>query len=301
MATHITLAKRTEIASLPRPNRSRDRRRGGRAFGMLSSTALIVVTALFMVPILFTLSSAFRPAADVAANPIGLPRRFTTDNFAAVFGQIHYARSVFNTVVLMLGSSLVIVAAGAMAGYPLARVTSKWPAWVYRFFIIGLSVPVFVLITPLFLLMRDLKLLDRPFISVVLIYSAANIPLAVFFFTSFIRQIPTELEEAASVDGSGTFRTFFTIILPLLKPVTATLLTFVSLAIWNDLLVPLVFVSEPSERTVMVNAYSFLDPKIIEPTVLFPAALLGIAPLLIIFALFQRQMVQGLSAGAVKG
>lgn len=194
---------------------------------------------------------------------------------------------------------MAITVIGSLASYPLARITQHWSTTLYRLFILGTSIPVFVVVAPLYLLMRDLNLLDS-YAGVVFIYTALYLPVAVFFYTSFIRSIPVDLEEAASLDGCGAFRTFFTIILPLLRPVTSTMLTFVALQVWNDLVVPLVFLQNPDKRTVMVNAYSFIDPHTVQPTTLFPAALLGVLPLLLIFIFLQRQVVAGMSAGAVK-
>ncbi|MER6961877.1 MULTISPECIES: carbohydrate ABC transporter permease [unclassified Streptomyces] len=274
-----------------------DRRR--RLTGGLGTVLLCLCTLLFVLPFLFTVVTSLRTAADVARSPLGIPHSLTLKNFADAFGQIHYGPSTLNTLLVTGLSCVAITAIGSLAAYPLARITQHWSTAVYRLFILGTSVPVFVVVAPLYLLMRDLGLLDT-YAGVVLIYTALNLPVAVFFYTSFIRTIPADLEEAASIDGCGAFRTFFTIILPLLRPVTSTLLTFVALQIWNDLLVPLVFLQDPGKRTVMVNAYSFIDPHTVQPTTLFPAALLGVLPLLVIFAFFQRQVVAGLSAGAVK-
>lgn len=265
----------------------------------LGTTVLCLGTVLFVLPFVFTIVTSLRTAADVARSPLGVPHSFTLKNFTHAFSQIHYGTSTLNTLLITGLSCLLITVLGALAGYPLARITAGWSTAVYRLFILGTSIPVFVVVAPLYLLMRDLNLLDT-YAGVVFIYTALNLPLAVFFYTSFIRQIPTDLEEAAALDGCGALRTFFVIILPLLRPVTSTLLTFISLQIWNDLLVPLVFLQDPGKRTVMVNAYSFIDPHTVQPTTLFPAALLGVLPLFVIFIFFQRQMVAGMSAGAVK-
>ncbi|WP_405632760.1 carbohydrate ABC transporter permease [Streptomyces sp. NBC_00016] len=279
------------------PRASRDPLR--RLAGGLGTALLCLGTLLFVLPFLFTVVTSLRTAADVARSPLGIPHSLTLKNFSDAFSQIHYGRSTLNTLLITSLSCVVITVIGSLAAYPLARITQHWSTAVYRLFILGTSVPVFVVVAPLYLLMRDLNLLDS-YTGVVLIYTALNLPVAVFFYTSFIRSIPADLEEAAALDGCGAFRTFFTIILPLLRPVTSTLLTFVSLQIWNDLLVPLVFLQDPGKRTVMVNAYSFIDPHTVQPTTLFPAALLGVLPLLIIFIFFQRQVVAGMSAGAVK-
>ncbi|MFJ8112334.1 carbohydrate ABC transporter permease [Streptomyces sp. NPDC096132] len=270
-----------------------------RLTGGLGTVLLCLGTLLFVLPFLFTVVTSLRTAADVARSPLGIPHSLTLKNFSDAFSQIHYGPSTLNTLLVTSLSCVAITVIGSLAAYPLARITQHWSTAVYRLFILGTSVPVFVVVAPLYLLMRDLNLLDT-YAGVVLIYTALNLPVAVFFYTSFIRSIPADLEEAAALDGCGAFRTFFTVILPLLRPVTSTLLTFVSLQIWNDLLVPLVFLQDPGKRTVMVNAYSFIDPHTVQPTTLFPAALLGVLPLLLIFVFFQRQVVAGMSAGAVK-
>ncbi|MEU6256842.1 carbohydrate ABC transporter permease [Streptomyces sp. NPDC047043] len=270
-----------------------------RLTGGLGTVLLCLGTLLFVLPFLFTVATSLRTAADVARSPLGIPHSLTLKNFSDAFSQIHYGPSTLNTLLITGFSCVAVTVIGSLAAYPLARITQHWSTAVYRLFILGTSIPVFVVVAPLYLLMRDLNLLDS-YAGVVLIYTALNLPVAVFFYTSFIRAIPADLEEAAALDGCGAFRTFFTIILPLLRPVTSTLLTFISLQIWNDLLVPLVFLQDPGKRTVMVNAYSFIDPHTVQPTTLFPAALLGVLPLLLIFVFFQRQVVAGMSAGAVK-
>ncbi|MCX4882588.1 carbohydrate ABC transporter permease [Streptomyces sp. NBC_00847] len=270
-----------------------------RLTGGLGTVLLCLGTVLFVLPFVFTVVTSLRTAADVARSPLGIPHSLTLKNFTNAFSQIHYGPSTLNTLLITGLSCAAITIIGSLAAYPLARITQHWSTTVYRLFILGTSVPVFVVVAPLYLLMRDLNLLDT-YAGVVFIYTALNLPVAVFFYTSFIRSIPGDLEEAAALDGCGALRTFFTIILPLLRPVTSTLLTFISLQIWNDLLVPLVFLQDPGKRTVMVNAYSFIDPHTVQPTTLFPAALLGVLPLLVIFVFLQRQVVAGMSAGAVK-
>jgi raffinose/stachyose/melibiose transport system permease protein len=260
---------------------------------------LVAASLVFIGPFLFTLLASFRTAGDIAANPLGLPRHFTLDNYKTSIQEIHYFSSALNAIGVTAASCAVIAVVGAMASYPLARITSHLSTALYRLFIVGLTIPVFVIIGPLYLLIRDMNLLDSR-IGLVIIYTALNLPVSVFFYTSFVRQIPTELEEAAAIDGCGPLRTFFTIVFPLMRPVTGTLLTFVSLQVWNNLVIPLVFLQDPAKSTVMANAYSFADPHTLQPTQLFPAALLGALPLFLLFVVFQRQVVSGMTAGAVK-
>jgi ABC-type glycerol-3-phosphate transport system permease component len=265
----------------------------------LGTVGLLASVAVILLPFAFTVMTAFRPREDVAADPLGLPTRLTGANFADVIGRMDYLVSVGNSIVILLGSLFVSVILGALAAYPLARITSRWSTFTFRLFIAGTTIPVFVLIAPLYLLQRDLGILNTH-LGVILTYSALNLPVAIFFYTSFLRQVPIELEEAASLDGAGPLRIFFTVIFPLLRPITATLATFLTLSIWNDLIIPLVFLRDAELRTVMANAYALIGAYSIDPTVLFPAALLGVAPLLIVFIVLQRQVVAGLTMGAVK-
>lgn len=288
----------SSLSSTKRRPEPRLRRRITERFGL--TDVLLVLTALvFISPFLFTLVASFRTEADIAANPLGLPHHLTLANYSTSMKEIHYVSSALNAIGLTLGSCLVVSVIGSMAAYPLARITSHLSSAVYRLFALGLTIPVFVILGPLYLLMRDLNLLDNR-LGLVIIYTALNLPVAVFFYTSFVRQIPLELEEAAAIDGCGAFRIFFRIVLPLMRPITGTLLTFVSLQVWNNLVIPLVFLQDPGKSTVMANAYSFADPHTLQPTQLFPAALLGALPLFLLFVIFQRQVVSGMTAGAVK-
>jgi ABC-type glycerol-3-phosphate transport system permease component len=266
---------------------------------LLLDVLIVLAAVAFISPFLFTLLASFRTAGDLASAPLGWPRELTLDNYVTAVDQIRYLPSALNTVLLTVASCVVVSVIGAMAAYPLGRMTSRLSSLVYRLFVIGLTIPVFVLIAPLYLLMRDLDLLDTH-LGLVIIYTALNLPVAVFFYTSFVRQIPEDLEEAAALDGCGPLRTFFLVVFPLMRPVTGTLLTFVSLQVWNNLVIPLVFLQDPGKSTVMANAYSFADPHTLQPTQLFPAALLGALPLLLLFLVFQRQVVQGITQGATK-
>ncbi|MFC7626018.1 carbohydrate ABC transporter permease [Microlunatus sp. GCM10028923] len=265
----------------------------------LGDIGLVTGVALLLIPFAFAVLTAIRPAADVSASPLGWPQSLTLENVVDAFMRINYAQSVANTVTILAGSCALTVAFGAMASYPLSRIGRSWANGLYRVFIIGTAVPIYVLIAPLYLLVRDLHILGTQ-LSVILVYTAMNLPIAVFFYTSFMRQVPVELEEAAAIDGAGPLRVFFAVIFPLLAPVTATLVTFISLVVWNDLIVPLVFLQGGENRTIMANAYALIDPNTVEPTTLFPAALLGVLPLVVVFSFLQRYVVAGISAGAVK-
>lgn len=267
---------------------------------LLSGLGLLLFTALYLLPVGYMLLTSVKSSLEIAVNPLGFPQHLSFENYIDVFTRMNYVRSVLNTVFITAVSSFGIVICAALAAYPLARLQTRWTNAIYHYFSFGLMVPSFVVIIPLYSLMRSLGLVNT-YAGLILIYIAFNIPFAVFFFTSFIRALPKELEEAALIDGCTPITVFWHIILPLLRPVIGTVTMFITLSIWNDFLLPLVFLFDQSSRTVMVTVYSFLGYYGFNPTTLFPAAVLGSLPLLVFFFFLQRQIIAGISAGAVKG
>ncbi|QCP00056.1 carbohydrate ABC transporter permease [Arthrobacter sp. 24S4-2] len=295
MATTI---QTTQTASREERRAGRRRPRRGPAT-LIGDVILGIAVLLIFAPFAYTVVTSLRPASDLVKDPLGWPTNLTITNITDAYSKMNYAQGLFSSTIVLAGALIFTIVLGSLAAYPLARISRSWATWVYRLFIAGSTVPIFVLLAPLYLLLRDAGLLNS-YAGVILTYTAMNLPVAIFFYTSFFRQIPIELEEAAAIDGSGPIRTFFVVLFPLLRPVTATLATFLTLSVWNDLLVPLVFLQDPSLKTVMVNAYSLVGSYTLDPSLLFPAALLGVAPLLIVFAFLQRHVVSGLTMGAVK-
>jgi len=267
---------------------------------VISGVLLLVVTLIVLFPVLLMLVNSFRSNADLGAHPIGVPRPFVWKNYSDVFTQMGYLRSLLNTVIIAGSSVVLVVMTGSTAAWVIARYGRRWTRGAYRLFVAGLTVPVFVLTTPLYLFMRQLRLLDTYF-AAILIYASFNLPFAVFFYASFIRSIPQELEDAAVIDGCGPFSTFRHIVFPLLKPATATIGIFIVLSIWNDIVVPLLFLSSDNLKTVTLSVYSFIGTAgSVTAAQLFPAVVLSTAPLLVIFLILQRHIVAGITAGMGK-
>lgn len=266
----------------------------------LRAGLLLLSSLFFLAPMFLTISISLRSRLEVAKNPLAFPTQLHFENYAEVFGRMDYLRAIANTFGITLAVVALVVILAPLAAYPLARVSTRWTAIVYRLFLGGLTIPFVVILVPLYLLMRDLHLINT-YTGIVLLYTALNMPFAVFLYTSFISSIPRELEEASVIDGAAPLGTFRYIILPLLRPVSATLAMSVSLSVWNDFLIPLVFLHSPESRPIMVSVYSFLGQYGFDPITLFPAAVLGSLPLLIFFFALQRQIIAGVTAGAVKG
>jgi raffinose/stachyose/melibiose transport system permease protein len=230
--------------------------------------------------------------ADVAAHPLSWPSHWSLHNYVAAVQAMNYGRTLYNTVLVIL--------TGSLAAWPMSRISRRWTKTVYQLFVAGLTVPVFVMITPLYMFMRDLKLLDS-YASVILAEDAISLPFAVLFFTSFLRSVPVELEEAAAIDGAGPLRTYWHVILPVLRPATATLVITLTLAIWNDLVIPLVLLTSDNQQTMTLDVYSTIGTHAYSTSQLLPTVVLGTVPLLVVFLVLQRHIVAGITAGVSKG
>ena len=264
----------------------------------VGTVVLVVLCLSFLVPLVVMAVTALRSAADVARHPLGLPVHPTWANLRDVARQVHLERSVVSTALVTLASCVLVTGLAALASYPLGRLTAAWSTLAYRLFALGALLPVFVVLAPLYLLLRDLHLLDTR-AGLVLVYTAVNLPVAVFCYTTFVRTIPAELDDAAACDGCGALRTFVSVIVPLLRPVTGVFVLFVSLQVWNDLVAPLVLLGDPGRRTLMANAYALVDPYHLDAARLCAAALLGFAPVLAVFLLLRGQVVDRIAAAAV--
>jgi raffinose/stachyose/melibiose transport system permease protein len=265
----------------------------------LSSAGLLLVTFILVAPILLMVKVSLQSDADATAHPLGLPDHLQWSNYSNAIAAMNYGRSVFNTVLITGCSAVIVLLAGSLCAWPLARLSRAWTKVVYQLFVAGLTIPVFVMITPLYILMRNVHLLNT-FTSVILSEAAVSLPFAVLFFTSFLRSVPAELEGAAAIDGAGPLRTYWHVVLPLLRPASATLIITLTLAVWNDLVIPLVMLTSDNKETIALDIYNTIGTHSYTPSQLLPAVVLGTAPLLIIFIVLQRHIIAGISAGVGK-
>ena len=276
------------------------RRRRVRIGTLISASLLVVVTVIILLPVLLMLVNSVRTDGDVAAHPIGLPNPFAWSNYGFVFEQMNYLRSIANTLLIAALSVLGVIVTASAAAWVIARHARRWTRGMYQLFVAGLTIPVFVITTPLYLLMQQLGLLDT-YLAAILIYISFNLPFALFFYVSALRSLPEELEDAAAIDGCGPFRTFWHVVFPLLRPATATVTIFVVLYIWTDVTIPLLFLSSDDLKTVTLSVYSFIGTNgTVQASQLFPAVVLATLPLVVIFLILQRHIVAGITAGIGK-
>lgn len=272
-----------------------------RTSNIIILTGMILLSLIWLLPLVSVLLTALRSQGDLFANGIfGWPKTFKWENFLKAWNAGDFSIYFQNSLFVILVKVPLGILISALAAYPLAKISFRLSQPMFLFFLLGLAVPVQVTLQPLIIMMRELGLSNTLF-ALMPPYIAFGIPLQVLVLRGFFRQIPTELVEAARVDGASELSIFFRIMVPLSVPALAALAIIDTLATWNEFLLALVLISDKSSRTVPIGLMQFQGEHSSDYTVLMAGVALSIIPVLIIFLLLQRYFVTGLTAGAVKG
>lgn len=269
--------------------------------GRAAAQAVLLINALLVLaPMVIMGLSAFKSTREIFQNPFGLPGVWRWENFARVWVEAKFAL-YFRNSVLVTGASIVIVLIlGAMAGYALGRFRFSGNDLLYLYFLSGLMLPIRLGIIPLFILMRNLHLLDTVW-ALILTYAASGLPSAVFILTGFFRTLPTDLDSAARIDGAGEWLIFQRIMVPLVRPALVIVAVYNLIPIWNDFFFPLVFIQSDRLKTVPLGMTTFFGQYSTDWAALFAGLTLAALPVVILYALLSQQFIRGLTAGAVKG
>jgi raffinose/stachyose/melibiose transport system permease protein len=261
---------------------------------------LLANAVLVLAPMVIMGLSAFKTTQEIFQNPFGLPASWRLDNFSRVWVQAHFAQYFRNSVVVTVASIVIILAFGAMAGYALGRFRFKGNDLLYLYFLSGLMLPIRLGIIPLFILMRDLGLLNTHW-ALILIYAASGLPSAVFILTGFFRTLPSDLDSAARIDGAGEWMIFRRIMLPLVRPAVVIVAIYNLIPVWNDFFFPLVFIQSDRLKTVPLGMTAFFGQYYTDWATLFAGLTLAAVPVVALYVLLSQHFIRGLTAGAVKG
>ncbi|NEN05238.1 carbohydrate ABC transporter permease [Diaminobutyricibacter tongyongensis] len=294
----ITQASEPSVRALPRQG-VRSGRIRRRISTVTASALLVAFTLLTLLPIYIMVAVSLKTGADSQVNPFALPLHPQWQNYVDAFVNMNYPRSVMNTLIITGGTAVLTIFTASLAAWGIVRYTRKWTRTAYQIFVAGLTIPIFVVITPLYQIMQQLHLLDS-YLGVILAYSALTLPFAVFFYAGFLRTVPPELEEAAAVDGCGIIRTYLRVVFPLLRPATATLSIFIVLQVWNDLILPLILLSSNDKQTVTLAVYATIGTHSFSTSELLPTLVLGVIPLFVVFLVLQKYVVAGIAVGSGK-
>ncbi len=270
----------------------------GRVVGEI---VLIVLALLFLYPLFLAIFNSFKSFQEVMTDVIALPKSWTFDNYSYVWKFINYPRLFLNNAVITILGLAGIILVSSIAAYKLSRTRSRASAIIYFICIMPMLIPFQSIMLTVLKTARFLHLSDSTW-GLGLLYWGFGAPLAVFIYHGFVKGIPREIDESATIDGASGFRLFFSVIFPLLKSVTTTIIIIDVMWIWNDFLLPLLMVNgSPSTKTLTLAAYTFVGQYTSDWQYAMTAMVMAVLPSIIVFIFLQKYIVKGVVAGAVKG
>lgn len=263
--------------------------------------SLVVLSLVWLLPFVTLLLSSVRGQGDLLSRGIfAWPSEFRWSNFVKAWATGGFSIYFTNSLTLILIKVPLGIFLAALAAYPLAKMRFRGDLTLFIFFLLGLAVPVQVTLQPLLVMMKQIGIANSLF-ALLPPYVAFGLPFQIFVLRGFFRLIPTELLEAARIDGASEFRVFMTIMLPLSLPALAALAIIDVLATWNEFLIALVLISAHDSKTVPIGLLQFQGEYSSQYTLLMAGIVISIVPVLAIFLFLQRYFITGLTAGAVKG
>lgn len=262
---------------------------------------MTLLAAMFIAPLVIILNYSFKTKKELYLHsPLALPETFNLVNYSKAFDKLNMKATFINTL-LYTGISVIILAllCGTTA-WAIARCHRMFFKFSYIYFIVGILIPYQALFLPIYTIGYKMHLTNTKY-GIIFMYVATGISFGVFLMNSFMSTVPIELEEAARIDGCSVFRTYFNIVLPLLKPAMATLVIMQAFQIWNDYLLASLYVSKKQLKTLTVAIQSLFSAQTSDYTTAMAAIVISVLPIAILFMSLQKYFIKGMTVGAVKG
>lgn len=280
---------------LPAPSR----RRPWRWSSPLTYALALAVAAVSIAPVVYVILGGFRTTPQINEDPAGLPSPWVWNTYGRVLSQGRFWTQVFNSTAVALGTTICVLALGVCAAFVLARYRFRGREALYTFFTLGLLFPAGAAILPLYLMLRDIGLINS-YYGVILPQVAFQLPVTIVILRPFLIAIPGELEDAAAIDGSSRLGFFWRIVLPLARPALVTVGVLAFVVSWNAFLLPLLVLSDVNLHTLPMGVQNFASQYTADTAGILAFTSLAMLPALLFFTLAERQIVGGLQ-GAVKG
>ena len=252
--------------------------------------------AVALAPLIVMVLDSLRPNAEVLSHPLALPTSLDFSSYTTAWTQASFSTYVRNSVLVTVGAVALDVVVSLPASYVLGRYRFRGSGLLIAYFLAGLMLPIRLGILPIFYLLGNLGLVDSR-LGLVLVYAASGVPFSVFIMSAFFRGLPRELEEAARIDGAGEARIFARVMVPLVKPAIATVVVFRFVPLWNDFFFPLVLLRTTDRYTLPVGLTQFFGEFQTNWSALFAGLVIATVPLVVLFLVATRQIVEGLTAG----
>jgi raffinose/stachyose/melibiose transport system permease protein len=264
-------------------------------------TVLLIYTAVALAPMLLIVSNAFKSRRAIFSDPLALPgpQTFSLKGFAKVLSVSDFELYFANSLTVTLVTLALVLLFAAMAAWGLSEYRFRGRLLLAVVFAVGIMVPIRLGTVSILELMVALDLTNT-LTALILVYTAQGLPLAIFILSEFIAQIPRDLKDAARCDGVGEVHIFFSVVIPLIRPAIATVAIFVMVPIWNDLWFPLILSPGEGKQTITLGVQQFVGQYVTDWNAVLAALTLAILPVLALYLVLSRQLVRGLTAGAVK-
>ena len=267
---------------------------------VLPHFVLLTYTVIALFPIFLIVSNSFKTRKSIFSSPLAIPwiDTFSLEGYETVIERSNFDQYFLNSLIVTVVSIFLILFAGSMAAYALSEYKFPGNTFLGLYLALGIMIPIRLGTVGILRLVASLELVNT-LVALILVYVAMGLPLTVFVLQQFMRQVPRELKEAARVDGASEYR-IFGLILPLVRPALATVAVFVMIPIWNDLWFPLILAPGESTKTVTLGAQQFLGQFVSDWNAVLSSLTLAMIPVLILYLIFSRQLIRGLTSGAVK-
>ena len=262
---------------------------------------LLGYTVIALWPIFLILINSFKTRKAIFRDPMGLPspETFTLIGFEKVLEKSSFDLYFFNSITVTVVTLVVVLLTGAMAAWALSEYRFRGSTWLALYLAIGIMVPIRLGSVSILQLIVDLNLINT-LTALILVYTAQSLPLTIFILNEFMQQIPKDLKEAARCDGISEYMIFFQVILPLTRPAIATVGVFTMVPIWNDLWFPLILAPSDGTQTITLGVQQFIGQYVTDWNSVLASLTMAIVPVLILYLLLSRQLIRGITAGAVK-
>ena len=260
-----------------------------------------IAVLLFVAPVLLVVLNSFKDFRQILIEPVAWPRPFTLGNYTDAWRESSFLGAFVNSVVVSASATAGVILLTAPAAFRLSRTKTWYSATIYRVFLIAMTVPFQTIMIPMARLASNLGFYDRLW-ALVLIYMGYTCGFGMLMYHSFSSTIPRELEESAIIDGANHIQTFSRVIFPLFKPVTGTLVVLYVIRYWNDLLLPLILITDRSKHTIPLSQLAFFSEFTLNRwNLLLAIGVMAALPALLLYVFAQKYIIRGLTSGAVKG
>ncbi|BBI34857.1 carbohydrate ABC transporter permease [Cohnella abietis] len=265
----------------------------------ISSTILWFYSAFTLFVLGYMTYQAFRSKKELLSNTFGWPDVFNFANFKKLFVQADFLRYFFNSAWILVATLVIIILLSSMVAYGIGKFKFRFKNTVLLYFLIGLMFPVQLGIVPIFLLIRDVGLLNSQWGVIIVLASGLSMP--VFLLTTFFEKLPNDLYESAKIDGAGEWTTFMRVMFPLASPVIFSICIIMSVQIWNQFFVPLIMLQSEAKKTLPLMIMKFTNNLMYNIDLAMVGSVMATVPILILFFLFSGKVLEGVASGGVKG